>query len=420
MMNGQQVNGNFLIGNKDTIVLEQLNGMHCSIAIQSLNCQDQLLARFKVKKLLQYNQDLVQNNAPLPNTNNKELISSNPFYLIILLLIVSLLVSKHLLNTYSRKLRFPVAIGCILLVLCAYAFVKTVKKLPPKNGTSFMDAAFAAYKPAVKTSWDSSSFYVASNGIPNHSMMAGIKSWQQHVPLPQTYTGNNQWSIPLQPVFADEPINTQTNFMRGAIALAVNGVPIFNPLNNRGDDAYLAGELDNWGGHCGGADDYHYHVAPMHLQTSAKLPIAYALDGFAIYGSLEPDGKPMQPLDVCHGHITANGDYHYHGTNTYPYLIAAMKGKVQVDAGKPAPENQVSPQPNAKPVRPPLTPLRGAIIESCQPVGDNGYLLTYILNGKKGTVQYNWNNSSMYNFTYTDVNGHITTTIYQKKKEPKP
>ena len=53
-------------------------------------------------------------------------------------------------------------------------------------------------------------------------------------------------------------------------------------LNNRGDDALLAGELDDWGGHCGRADDYHYHIAPTHLQTvvGKKVPIAYALDGF--------------------------------------------------------------------------------------------------------------------------------------------
>ena len=48
--------------------------------------------------------------------------------------------------------------------------------------------------------------------------------------------------------------------LSGAIALAVNGMPIFNALNNRGDDAYLAGELDDWGGHAGRADDYHYHM----------------------------------------------------------------------------------------------------------------------------------------------------------------
>ena len=54
------------------------------------------------------------------------------------------------------------------------------------------------------------------------------------------------------------PLSLKTNFMKGAVAIAPNGVPIFNPLNNTGEDAYAIGELDQWGGHCGKADDYHY------------------------------------------------------------------------------------------------------------------------------------------------------------------
>ncbi|WP_351125483.1 YHYH protein, partial [Shewanella sp. T24-MNA-CIBAN-0130] len=81
------------------------------------------------------------------------------------------------------------------------------------------------------------------------------------------YTDDNSWVIPLQPELADEPLMAQDNFMKGAIAIAANGIPIFNPLNNRGEDAKAVGELDNWGGHSGRADDYHYHLAPTHLQS---------------------------------------------------------------------------------------------------------------------------------------------------------
>ena len=94
-------------------------------------------------------------------------------------------------------------------------------------------------------------------------MMVGIKSWQQQVPLPQPYNGNNAWQIPLHPVVAENPISAKTNLFRGAIALAVNGIPIFNPQNNRGEVSQEIGELDEWGGHCGRADDYHYHAAPV-------------------------------------------------------------------------------------------------------------------------------------------------------------
>ena len=63
------------------------------------------------------------------------------------------------------------------------------------------------------------------------------------------------------------------------VALAVNGVPIFNPIKNNGKtDTLLAGELDRWGGHCGRADDYHYHIAPVHLEkiVGAGNPVAVA------------------------------------------------------------------------------------------------------------------------------------------------
>lgn len=41
----------------------------------------------------------------------------------------------------------------------------------------------------------------------------------------------------------EEPVSARTGLFRGAIAIAVSGVPIFNALNNRGDDAFLVGEL---------------------------------------------------------------------------------------------------------------------------------------------------------------------------------
>src|SRR5438067_1282618 len=77
------------------------------------------------------------------------------------------------------------------------------------------------------------------------------------------------------------PVSIKNRFLRGAIALAANGIPIFNPQNNRGEISYEIGELDEWGGHCGRADDYHYHIAPLHLQEvlGRELPIACALDG---------------------------------------------------------------------------------------------------------------------------------------------
>ena len=113
-----------------------------------------------------------------------------------------------------------------------------------KKPTPTIQKAFEPFKDKLKFRSDEKWFYVESDGLPSHLMMKGIRSWQQQVPLPQPYMGDNAWRIPLKPVLAEKPISAKRALYRGAIALAVNGVPIFNALNNRGEDAFLAGELD--------------------------------------------------------------------------------------------------------------------------------------------------------------------------------
>jgi hypothetical protein len=149
---------------------------------------------------------------------------------------------------------------------------------------------------------------IESNGLATHQMMVGITSWQQQFSVSQDYPGTNAWQIPRTPELADEPISARTGLFRGAIALAANGVPIFNALNNRGDDAFLVGELD----------------------------------GFALYGSVEPDGSPLEALDEHNGHLGADGVYHYRGTATYPHINGGLVGVVEVS-------DQVEPQPVTSP-----------------------------------------------------------------------
>ncbi|MCX7407003.1 MAG: YHYH protein [Planctomycetales bacterium] len=271
--------------------------------------------------------------------------------------------------------------------------------------------AFVKLK-AIKTRWDDRFFYVESNGIPDHRLMVGITAWQQQVPLPQKYFGENSWQIPLHPVPAKKPQSTKGNFLRGAIAIAANGVPIFNPLNNRGEDSYLVGELDEFGGHCGRADDYHYHIAPVHLEkTIGKgLPIAYALDGYPIYGYEEPDGSPAVGLDSLNGHKDKQGNYHYHATKKYPYLNGGFFGEVTERGG------QVDPQPRAEPIRPDLRPLRDAKITDFQETKPGSFVLTYDVRGKKGSVSYVLADDGSAKFTFIDTNGATTNETYLPRR----
>ncbi len=265
---------------------------------------------------------------------------------------------------------------------------------------------------AIRTRWDENFFYVESNGIPAHPMMVGITAWQQQVPLPQTYSGENAWRIPLRPVPAKNPLSAKNHFLRGAIALAANGIPIFNPLNNRGEDAYMIGELDEFGGHCGRADDYHYHIAPVHLEkTIGKgLPIAYALDGYPIYGYEEPDGSKVMGLDPFNGHKDAKGNYHYHATKTYPYLNGGFHGEVTERGG------QVDPQPRAEPIRPDGKPLRDAKITDFVETKPGSYKLTYEVRGKRGSVSYVIAADGSAKFTFVDPAGGTKDETYSPRR----
>ncbi len=431
LKSGEVIKGNFSFVRENTIFLEQEQGIIRPVLMNDLSIQDQKLAKFKIDKLKEINN--IQ-NTPVVND-----VVQNPgidFRYFPLFLFLSLVMILHLFYQSFFKyffLKSKIGIGLsslsfmlVVLFACSKSESTTsttsnntatnpVTITIPKTSTSFIDSAFAAFKPSLSTTWDNTYFYIASTGIPNHNMMIGITNWQQQVPVSQPYSGTNSWSIPLQPVYATIPLSTKTNLMKGAVAVAVNGIPIFNALNNRGEDSYKIGELDNWGGHCGKGDDYHYHAAPLHLSTINILkPIAFAVDGFPVYGAKEPDGTTMLALDTCHGHAVANNNYHYHGTADYPYVIGALKGKVTLDPATTAPENQVIPQAFTKPLRPATNPLNGASITDFVAVGTNGYLLTYKIGSKNGFVKYSWDANNKYTFILTDTAGNAVTNSYQR------
>jgi hypothetical protein len=292
----------------------------------------------------------------------------------------------------------------------AVALLSNLANAESANAATVKIPGFSAFANSVKVFKNSKYYLVESSGMPSHQMMVGIKSWQQQIPTPQPYSGSNAWSIPIKPIISANPISAKGHFLRGAIALAVNGVPIFNALNNRGDDALLAGELDDWGGHCGRADDYHYHVAPLHLQSivGAKSPIAYALDGFPIYGELEPDGKKVSGLDSLNGHFDSKKNYHYHGTKTYPYINGGFKGVVSEVDG------QVDPQALTRAFRPAGDPLRGAVITGLERISETEFDLKYTLNGGEFHVKYRATLTQV-SIDFIDMNGNIHSEVYQRR-----
>ena len=281
------------------------------------------------------------------------------------------------------------------------------------DGLPAQAAAFKAF-PRLKLAANDRYLLVGSDGLPDHPMMIGITSWQQQVALPQSYFGSNAWQVPLHPVPAPAPIPLHNRFLRGAVALAVNGIPIFNPQNNRGEVSQDIGELDKWGGHCGRGDDYHYHIIPLHLQSvvGKSLPVAYALDGYPVYGTTEPDGSAMRALDACGGHEDAKVGYHYHGTGKSPYVFTAFHGTVTEAEG------QVDPQPRAQPVREATAPLRGAVITGFEELkasaAGRAWQLTYTLGGETRSVTYTVTESSV-KFDFDNGKAGKTSATYDKR-----
>ena len=400
------VDGSFYMYKNRNVFIEDANRKIVNYPLASFSKEDQMFALKKAEWVAELNyKRLVQNTKPVEK--------QSPFdFKILIVTLILVLLGLYFYKVADRtKLKYSIPILSVGVVMTLFSFTtKVLQSMQSITDPLFVDSAFTPFKPNVFTHWDANYFYVESNGIPTtHAMMAGITNWQQQVPIPQCYVGNNAWSIPLNPVLAATPVPVSPgHFTRGAIAVAVNGIAIFNPYTNTGADAFLTGQLDNWGGHCGRADDYHYHIAPMSLYnfTSPTLPLAFALDGFAVYGNLEPDGSAMATLDTNNGHFGTNGVYHYHGVAAAPYMIGNMVGQVTEDS-----TFQIIPQPHANPIRPAGTPLNGAVITNCQPnATNNGYKLTYTLSGNTDSIVYNWTAGGLYTFNFYTAAGSTIST----------
>jgi hypothetical protein len=273
MIDGSERAGNFLYGKEDSVIFEGANAQRWIMSLNDFSESDRSVLKLKLKRAAAMN---VRISPPEVSTEN-----AHHIVMITLFIFFGWLIQWWLVRLLRSDMGMQ-GMGLLafrgFIFMSSYLFMFSACKKEaladtpgttdltiPRTRIGFLDSAFDAYRPAVTTRSDNTWYYVESNGIPSHGMMVGITSWQQQVPIPQAYSGTNAWSIPLQPVYASVPLSTRTHLMKGAVAIAINGIPIFNALNNRGEDAYLIGELDQWGGHCGRADDYHYHAAPIHL-----------------------------------------------------------------------------------------------------------------------------------------------------------
>ncbi len=142
-------------------------------------------------------------------------------------------------------------------------------------------------------------------------------------------------SLPAHPKIAATP----SCLPMGMIGISVNGVALFNALDDSHRDAVAHETQDLCNGHPQMRGIYHYHSIPSCLTGSTvksqEQLVGYALDGFPIYGPRDTNGRLLADadLDACHGHVgwvTLRGKrvriYHYNATLEYPYTLGCFRG----------------------------------------------------------------------------------------------
>jgi hypothetical protein len=144
------------------------------------------------------------------------------------------------------------------------------------------------------------------------------------------------FNLPINPEIAARP----SCLPLGPIGIALTGALFFTALDADLRDAVATEIFDACEGHPQQQGRYHYHHdSPCFDQgrPDQHSPlVGFALDGFAIFGPRDADGRPMtnEALDECHGHVgpvlDANGAtvivYHYHITKEFPYVVGCFKG----------------------------------------------------------------------------------------------
>lgn len=144
---------------------------------------------------------------------------------------------------------------------------------------------------------------IISNGIPDHDLEMSNDNEPCEI--------NWVVEIPLNPSLE----NSKTEIApRGIIAMALNGVPTYGPMESSDENAVetatgQVGGAGYWYGHADGQNRWHVHSPNMgeEFVSSTEL-LGYAMDGYPMYGPVDDDSV----LDACNGVEDGNGNYQYH------------------------------------------------------------------------------------------------------------
>ena len=189
---------------------------------------------------------------------------------------------------------------------------------------------------------------IQANGIPAHDLESG--------PGCCTASQDHIWTIPLEPTNNSDctpSISSEGCEMapiRGPVAFAVNGVPIFGPEDGPGGDAVAGQEgqyeedrqhvwLGLCHGHSGPGGEYHYHAdancvhwhpdedqswRDYSLESSRTLNehsgiVGFAFDGYPIYGFVGWD-ETGEVSEMTSSYRLKEGETGYNGIEDYEYI----------------------------------------------------------------------------------------------------
>lgn len=196
--------------------------------------------------------------------------------------------------------------------------------------------------PSAKVSFklSGSQRIISGNGLPINNIptgefpiRAGSTAYQYDRNPNSIKSQSVYYSVPANPTIAASP----SCVPMGQIGYMLDGVAVYNALDDGGRDAAAHEVQDKCDGHPQKQGVYHYHSMSDCIKDADKnnTLVGYALDGFGIFSDRDANGTQYRSsdLDECHG-ITSKimwdgkevSMYHYVLTPDYPYTIGCFRG----------------------------------------------------------------------------------------------
>lgn len=258
----------------------------------------------------------------------------------------------------KKKFIAPITLS-VALLLSALGIVSGSAQTNTTNAVQEAAIESVVWSSNVELNFEEDSFVFKSDGLPSHGVLDAYlgKGNNGFFVAEDIQSYDAEFSIPLNPVLADSP--TETNM--GVIGVAVSGAVFFDAFEGGADaDVYAVEDntiidgvpfIDSCNGHgLPNGMTYHYHGIPYCitdvLDTAGEhsKAIGYLLDGFPIYGPQDVNGEVPTDLDACNSHFGPTPEYpegiqHYHTTEAAPYIANCYVGEVSLSNSRgPGPQ----------------------------------------------------------------------------------